>query len=51
MTNLEYMRQKIVETVMGLDEIGLWKVAEDTEMTLKETEGVFNCLEIGRAHV
>ena len=44
MTNLEYMRQKIVETVMGLDEIGLWKVAEDTEMTLKETEGVFNCL-------
>ena len=44
MTNLEYMRQKIVETVMGLDEMELLQVAEDTEMTLKETEGVFNCL-------
>ena len=40
MTNLEYMRQKIVETVMGLDEMELLQVAEDTEMTLKETEGM-----------
>lgn len=39
MTNLEYMRQKIVETMMGLNEIELLQVAEDTEMTLKETEG------------
>lgn len=44
MTNLEYMRKKMVETVMELDEIELLQVAEDAEMTLKETEGVFNCL-------
>ncbi len=44
MTNIEYMRQKIVETVMGLDEMELLQVADDTEMSLKETEGVFNCL-------
>ena len=44
MTNIEYMRQKMVEKVMGLDEMELLQVAEDTEMSLKETEGVFNCL-------
>ncbi len=44
MTNIEYMRQKMVETVMGLNEMELLQAAEDTEMTLKETEGVFNCL-------
>ena len=44
MTNIEYMRQKMVETVMGLNEMELLQAAEDTEMILKETEGVFNCL-------
>ena len=43
MTNIEHMREQIVKTVMGLDEMELLKLAEDTEMTLKGLEGIFNC--------
>lgn len=43
MTNFEYMKQKIVDTVMGLDEMELLCLAEDTEMTASSTEGIFNC--------
>ena len=44
MTNLEYMRQKIVDTVIGLDEMELLRLAEDTEMTTSNAEGIFNCI-------
>jgi hypothetical protein len=43
MTNYEHMKQKIVETVMGLDEMELLRLAEDTEMCMSGMEGVFNC--------
>lgn len=43
MTNFEHMKQKIVETVMGLDEMELLCLAEDTEMCMSGMEGVFNC--------
>ena len=38
------MREQIVKTVMELDEMGLLQLAEDTEMNLKENEGIFNCI-------
>lgn len=43
MTNFEHMKQKIVETVMELDEMELLRLAEDTEMCMSGMEGVFNC--------
>ena len=43
MTNFEHMKQKIVETIMGLDEMELLRLAEDTEMCMSGMEGVFNC--------
>lgn len=43
MTNFEHMKQKIVNTVMGLDEMELLRLADDTEMSTSGTEGVFNC--------
>ena len=43
MTNFEHMKQKIVEKVMGLDEMELLRLAEDTEMCMSGMEGVFNC--------
>lgn len=43
MTNVEYMRHKIIDTVMGLDEMELLCLAEDTEMTASGIEGIFNC--------
>lgn len=43
MTNIEYMRQKMVETIKNLDEMELLKFAEDTEMSASGAEGVFNC--------
>ena len=42
--NINYMRQKIIENVKGLDEMGLLQLAEDTEMNLKENEGIFNSI-------
>lgn len=33
MTNFEHMKQKIADTVMGLDEIELLNLADDTEMS------------------
>lgn len=44
MTNLEYMRQKMVDTIMNLDEMELLKFAEDTELSTSGAEGVFNCV-------
>ena len=44
MTNIEHMREQIVKTVIELDEMGLLQLAEDTEMNLKENEGIFNCI-------
>lgn len=43
MTNFEHMKQRIVETVMGLGEMELLRLAEDTEMCMSGMEGVFNC--------
>lgn len=43
MTNFECMKQKIVNTVMGLDEIELLNLADDTEMSTSGAEGIFNC--------
>lgn len=42
MTNFEHMKQKIVNTVMGLDEMELLRLADDTEMSTSGAEGVFN---------
>ena len=44
MTNFEHMKQKIVETVMSLNEMELLRLAEDTEMCMSGMEGVFNCM-------
>ena len=43
MTNFECMKQKIVNTVMGSDEIELLNLADDTEMATSGAEGIFNC--------
>ena len=43
MTNFECMKQKIVNTVMGLDEIELLNLADDTEMSTSGAERIFNC--------
>ena len=43
-TNFEYMKQKIVDTVMGLDEMELLRLADDTEMSVSGAEGIFNCM-------
>lgn len=43
MTNFERMKQKMVETVRGLDEMELLRLAEDTEMSASGAEGIFNC--------
>lgn len=43
MTNFDYMKQKIVETVMGMDEMELLQLADDTEMSVSGVEGIFNC--------
>ncbi len=43
MTNFEYMKQKIADTVMGLDEIELLNLADDTEMSTCGAEGIYNC--------
>lgn len=43
MTNFEHMKQKIAESVMGLNEMELLRLAEDTEMCMSGMEGVFNC--------
>ena len=44
MTNFEYMKQKIIDTVMGLDEMELLRLADDTEMSVSGAEGMFNCM-------
>ncbi|MDE7248026.1 MAG: hypothetical protein K2N43_09075 [Lachnospiraceae bacterium] len=44
MTNFEYMKQKMVDTVMGLDEMELLRLADDTEMSASGAEGIFNCM-------
>lgn len=43
MTNFENMKLKIVETVMGLDEMELLRFADDTKMTESGAVGIFNC--------
>ncbi len=43
MTNFECMKQKIVNTVIGLDEIELLNLADDTEMSTSGAERIFNC--------
>lgn len=43
MTNFEYMRQKIIDRVMKLDEMELLCLADDTGMSASGAAGVFNC--------
>lgn len=44
MTNFEHMRQKIADTVIGLDKLELLCLADDTEMSASGAEGIFNCM-------
>lgn len=43
MTNFEHMKQQVLDAVMGMDEMELLCLADDTGMSASGKAGVFNC--------
>lgn len=43
MTNLEYMRAKVLDMVAKFDETELRRLTDDTELSACGAEGIFSC--------